>query len=178
MRAAVESGDETGALSQGFNEMVQDLQRHRNHLEELVDERTAQLETANQRLETELEIRQITEAARTESEELLRQVLHSVRAGIVIVDAERREILEANAFALKLIGARRDQVVGRKYGDFLGSTEGEVSGLANGESAIENLAAQLQRADGQLLPILTSIVPVTHNGRVNLIGSFIEASGA
>ena len=43
-RIDITSRDETGDLSQAFNEMVEQLNQHRDHLEELVKERTRELE--------------------------------------------------------------------------------------------------------------------------------------
>lgn len=173
VRAPVESRDETGALSQGFNAMLQEIEGHRHRLEELVEERTAQLETANQQLQTELEVRQITEASLAESEELLRNVLGAVNAGILIVASERREVLEVNAYALKRIGARRQDVVGRRADAYLLPAEGEAAPEAG---AAANVRGLLRRADGKTVPVLRSAVPVTHQGRAHLIESFIDVS--
>ncbi|MBI5018282.1 MAG: HAMP domain-containing protein [Deltaproteobacteria bacterium] len=169
VRAEVGTGDETGALSQGFNEMLQDLEHHRNHLQELVQERTWELEAARGKLEMELEVRQITESARAESEGLLRSVLNSVHAGILIVDAARGDIVEANRFALDCIGARRDEVVGRRSDSYL--LPALQAALASG--ATENFPGQLGKLDGSHLPILRCIVPITHQGRAHVVESFI-----
>lgn len=75
-RASVSSHDEVGHLASSFNMMVDNLQRemderrraeeelkkHRDHLEELVEERTAELTTANQKLIREITERKLAEA--------------------------------------------------------------------------------------------------------------------
>jgi signal transduction histidine kinase len=55
--------DELGVLAASFNAMAQDLARHRQHLNEIVEARTAALRDANLRLEAE-----IVERARVEDE--------------------------------------------------------------------------------------------------------------
>lgn len=47
----VKSKDELGDLAEGFNSMEGELKKHRNHLEELVEERTDELAKANEKLE-------------------------------------------------------------------------------------------------------------------------------
>ena len=173
VRALVERRDETGALSQGFNEMLGEIEGHRTRLEKLVEERTMLLESANQRLQTELEVRRITEAARAESEELLRNVLDAVHAGIMIVDAQRREILDVNPHALQLIGADRKDVVGRRSDSYLRFDEAVDDG---DEGAVLNVKGLLQRADGGRVPILTSVASFRHQGRSHLIESFVDVS--
>ncbi|MBI5014947.1 MAG: PAS domain S-box protein [Deltaproteobacteria bacterium] len=182
VRAGVESRDETGALARCFDELLHHLERrdaeirlHRDHLEELVEERTAQLEVANQTLQTELEIRQITEAALAESEERLRHVLASVRAGILIVDAQRDEILEVNDFALEMIGASREEVLGRPSIGYL-TGGADALPVSDGESDLGSSEGQLHRADGWCLPILCSTAQVAYQGRAHHIRSFIDLS--
>lgn len=60
---SVKRNDEIGSLADSFNKMARDLGRHRRHLEELVEERTAELQTANEQL-----LREITERKRSEQE--------------------------------------------------------------------------------------------------------------
>jgi signal transduction histidine kinase len=53
--------DEIGVLAASFNKMADDLARHRQHLNELVDARTARLLRANARLEAEIDERRKVE---------------------------------------------------------------------------------------------------------------------
>jgi len=74
--------DEIGVLASAFNKMAEDLSRHRKHLEELVDERTAELRRANARLTTEIAERTRAEADALASRQQLRDLashLQSVR---------------------------------------------------------------------------------------------------
>jgi signal transduction histidine kinase len=75
-------GDEIGVLASSFNEMAEDLSRHRRHLNELVEARTAALTDANLRLEAEIREREKVEEELRRSREELRDLashLQSVR---------------------------------------------------------------------------------------------------
>jgi diguanylate cyclase (GGDEF)-like protein/PAS domain S-box-containing protein len=76
IRADINSPDEFGALGAGFNEMLgqiqkrdEELEETQRHLEELVTRRTDSLASAKARLEEELAQRSLTEQALRESEE-------------------------------------------------------------------------------------------------------------
>ncbi len=85
----VRRSDEIGVLASSFNEMADDLSRHRRHLEELVAARTADLQRANESLECEVAERSRAEADLRVSRQELRDLashLQSVR------EHERTEI--------------------------------------------------------------------------------------
>lgn len=76
VRVQIDTPDEFGALGAGFNEMLGQIQKRddeleeaRKHLEDLVAQRTASLVTAKARLEEELAQHSLTEQALRESEE-------------------------------------------------------------------------------------------------------------
>lgn len=74
--------DEIGVLASSFNAMAEDLSRHRRHLNELVEARTAELREANLRLEAEIGEREKAEDELRRSREELRGLashLQSVR---------------------------------------------------------------------------------------------------
>jgi signal transduction histidine kinase len=78
----VNRNDEIGTLADSFNKMAQDLGRHRKHLEELVEERTAKLEGANEQLQQEITDRRRSEEELRQSREQLRDLashLESIR---------------------------------------------------------------------------------------------------
>ena len=78
----IKRNDEIGTLATSFNKMAHDLGRHRKHLEELVEGRTAELGTANEQLRREIAERKKSEEELKQSRERLRDLashLQSIR---------------------------------------------------------------------------------------------------
>ena len=81
LRAKQYSDDDLGKLTEGFNEMLDQIQSYREHLEELVDERTAALESSNEHLLQEINDRiQAEDAQRQAKTDLEIQRSLSIRS--------------------------------------------------------------------------------------------------
>lgn len=100
-------------------ETEQELYYYRRRLEELVAQRTEQLEkqsaileSANARMDSELCERKKAEAALRKSEARFRLLLESVGEGIVGIDTEGRCTF-VNRAALSLLGYEKDELVGQ-----------------------------------------------------------------
>ena len=65
------------------------------------------------RLTNELTEKSKAPPARPFSQAYYRSVLDSLRVGVVVVDAETREIVEANPFIAELTGLAEAELVGR-----------------------------------------------------------------
>ena len=81
----------------------EELTRHREHLEELVEERTAQLEMASEELRRELVKRTRAEKAVRKSEERYRSLYESSKDGIAFSDIQGN-LLDANHAFLDMVG--------------------------------------------------------------------------
>lgn len=119
VRAAVKGKDELGAMAEGFNEMLvqvqsrdAELEAYRKNLEELVDRRTRQLQTANEQLRNELTERNKIEEALRKSEEFNRYILETVDEGFIVVDRNYR-ILSANEAFCRSVKLAEEQILGR-----------------------------------------------------------------
>jgi PAS domain S-box-containing protein len=120
--------DELGLLSHTINRLLegfddsltqrqiaeQELRRHRDHLEDLVQIRTAELMAANEKLQRDIAARKRTEDALQKSEERFRQVAENVGEWIWEVDPNGL-YRYASPVVEKILGYAPDELVGKVY---------------------------------------------------------------
>lgn len=95
-----------------------ELSDHREHLEELVAERTEELKRTNQELRREIAERKQTENALRQSEERYRVLFNSISDFIYTHDLEGK-ILSINPLAAKSLGYDKEELEGRNLADFM-----------------------------------------------------------
>jgi len=91
----------------------EELIQHRDHLEEMVKERTAKLQWVNDQLHREINERRLVENALKESENWYRTIFENTGTATAILD-ENKIILLANAECEKLSGYTRAELEGKK----------------------------------------------------------------
>jgi signal transduction histidine kinase len=148
----------------------------RGELEERVILRTAELTEANQTLKAEVASRQAAEGALRESEAMVRTIFDTVRAGIMVVDAQTHTIHDCNTYVTELLGMPKNQVVGR-------SCQGFICPATAGACPVTDLGQTVHMARRTLLKgdprapaasILKSVVRIERNGRQYVLESFID----
>jgi PAS domain S-box-containing protein len=87
-----------------------ELRQHRDHLEQLVHERTAALSIANEELQREIQERRRGEEALRQSHDELRAIYDQAVDGILIADAERGGIVRANSAYCRMLGYSEAEV--------------------------------------------------------------------
>jgi len=90
-----------------------ELQKHREHLQELVDEQTAALSRTNELLKADIAKRKKVEEMLRQSREFIVRVIDTVDDGIIVVDRDYR-IISANQAYCGLVNHPLAQVVGSK----------------------------------------------------------------
>ncbi len=117
-----------------------------------------------------------TETALTEKEVELQAILETVQAGILIIDVETRTIEKINNFAQDMLGASKEEIIGKTCHQFICPAQrGNCPILDHGR---EDIGAErvLVTAEGKRIPALKSAVPIRIGGRDMLLESFVDIS--
>lgn len=85
------------------------MRKYRDHLEELVEERTAELAKANKQLQTEITERRLAEETLRGSKERYRSLYESSKDGIAGGDMEGN-ILECNQAYADMLGYTKEEI--------------------------------------------------------------------
>jgi diguanylate cyclase (GGDEF)-like protein/PAS domain S-box-containing protein len=109
-------------------------------------------------------------------EEKTRFILDSIHAGIIIIDAETHNIVDANPEALILMGIPKSLVVGKICHNFICPSEIGSCPITDKGQQVDNSERVLLTTDGQKIPILKTVASVTLNGRKHLLESFLDIS--
>jgi len=135
---------------------------------------TEELRKTNTDLRQNVAVRRDIEEALQKSERHLRAVLESLQAGVVIIDAEGREIVDVNPAALALIGAPKEKVLGSVCHSFLCPADAGNCPITDLGQSIDHSERVLLNARGEKIPILKTVVEFETNNRRHLLESFID----
>jgi len=94
--------------------MEQELERYREHLEELVEQRTADLLRTNRALQAEIAERLRAEKDLKVSEVRYRRLFEAAQDGILILEAETGKIIDVNPFLIEMLGYSHEEFIGKK----------------------------------------------------------------
>ena len=110
------------------------------------------------------------------SDEYKKILINSLHMGVVVIDATTHRILEANDFALSMIGRPWGSVNGAVCQHMICPTIDGKCPISDLRQNMDLTESVLLTADGQQLPILKSVIPIVHNGRRLHIESFVDIS--
>lgn len=124
-------------------------------------------------------VRDITDRKKAEdavkdSEQRLTIVLNSILTGVVTIDAETHNIVDANPLAVKLIGLPKEEIVGKVCHRFICPAEEGKCPISDLGQKIDLSERVLIRADGGRIPIIKTITPMSWQGRSYFIESFVD----
>jgi len=114
------------------------------------------------------------EVALRESEMRLRTILESIQAGVIVVDAETRQILDINSTASKLIGASKEEILNHVCHKYICPAAKGKCPVNDLGQAVDNSERLLLDHKGREIHILKTVVPVKLTGRDVLLESFID----
>jgi PAS domain S-box-containing protein len=150
-----------------------ELKKYREHLEKLVEERTAELRNANEQLRREITVR-------VHTEEMLREYQKAIEGSkdmIAVVDRNYNYILANNAF-LKYRGMGREQVVGRSVPELLGKDVFESVIKKNLDTCFQGKVVQYEMKypypESGERDLLVAYFPIEGPDGVNRVASVIR----
>jgi len=134
-------------------QLLQENRMYQENLELMVRERTSELKQSKERTE---------------------QILDAIQSGVLVIDAETYEIIEANPAALALIEAREEDVIGHICHEFICPSEKELRPIMNkGQKPVSSECVLLTKT-GKKKNILRTVVTAVLNGRKTLLESFTD----
>jgi PAS domain S-box-containing protein len=119
------------------------------------------------------ERRQVEEALK-KNEDHLKKLMDSIRAGIIVIDAQTHQIVEINSFALELIGGEKNQILGRMCHQCICPAEIGKCPITNLKQKVDHSERVLIKSNRDRIPILKSVVPIMREDKIYLIESFID----
>lgn len=125
-------------------------------------------------------VRDITERKRAErklreSEERLKTIMNAVQAGIVVIDAEKHEIVDINPAALRMIGLSREDIIGQKCYEYICPEEVGKCPITD-LNHVDMSEKFLVTTDGRKVPILKTAKLIELNNSKHIVESFIDIS--
>jgi PAS domain S-box-containing protein len=175
-RLPVFNNDEIGNLTSLYNDMMQSirvseqalkeskqaLEMHRQHLEEVIRERTADLKWVNIELKQALEANQI-------SEHRYRSLFENAPEAIVLID-ENDRVIRVNAEFVHMFGYPAEEVLNRSLDDTIIPQYHREEGaglkrrIVEGEKTVTETVRK--RKDGTLIPVSVTGTSIVINGRI------------
>ena len=116
---------------------------------------------------------QIKEALR-ESEEQLKNVFDSVKAGIIVIESGNQHVLEVNKTASEMIGLPKNEIVGKICHRFICPAEEGKCPVKHLGQKVDNSERVLLTGNGSAMPVLKTVVPITFRGKKCFLESFVD----
>lgn len=148
--------------------VANELAKHREHLEELVTERTKELEQANRRLHVEVRERKRIEEALRGSEAQYRDLVENALDGICIIQDQKLQFV--NRQFSDMVSREADDIVGSGFVDYFPPEESErVMGLyrriVKGEEDAQRYETSLITKRGRRRDVSIGISAIEYHGR-------------
>lgn len=128
----------------------------------------------NRKLAWEVKERKQTEQHLMESEKRIKAILDAISTGFILINPENRIIEDVNPAAARMIGLPRDHIIGHVCHEFICPMKESDCPIIDHGRQIDNSEQILLAAEGRGIPILKTVMPVTLNGKQQLLESFVD----
>ena len=138
-------------------EMEEALKKHRDHLGELVDERTKELKRINKKLEEEIEVRRRVEEELRDSEVKYSTLVEEGNDGIIII--QDYVVKFANSVFAKTLGYTREETIGKPLAEFISAEHRDLvvgryeKRIKNDQTIPRKYEVDFLSKDGEKVPI-------------------------
>lgn len=151
-------------------QIEKELSEHRNHLDQMVDERTKELKAVNEQLKLEISGRMQIESALCESEERFRSMFEKSSAIKLLIDPVTGHIVDANPAAFHFYGYSRDQLKTMNISDINTLSPEEISAEAAqaAEEKRSHFFFKHRLASGDIRQVEVHTSPIPSNGQTLL----------
>ncbi len=146
----INGDDEISQLALGFNALAKRLEENQQLLEQRVQERTHDLEV----------------------------LIENNPCGIMLVDAQTRQIVKVNENACKISGYDKDELIGKICTTCLCPAQKNSCPILDMGQTLEVSERKLVHKNGRHIPILKSVVQIMHQNRPHLLETFIDISAS
>jgi PAS domain S-box-containing protein len=107
-----------------------------------------------------------------ESRERLEDILHALPVGVVIIDRSSKKIVEVNPAAVMMIGSPPNEIIGQICHRFICPAERGSCPILDLGAEVNNSERVLLTSNGEDIPILKTVLPLTVEGRDYLLECF------
>ena len=154
----------------------EDLKRHKDHLEEIVAERTIELSVINRELQGEIAERKQIEKSLKESEELYRALAERSFAGVYVVQDGKFRFINSNAASYA--GYKREELVNQKVDQVVHPQDREkvrqdARAMLRGE-LITPYEFRIITKQGQTRWIMETVTHISYQGKHAILGNSME----
>ena len=111
-----------------------------------------------------------------ENEKRLKDIIGSIYAGIIIIDAETHNIVDVNPMAEKMIGFSRENIIGNICHKFICPSEKGKCPITDLGKTVDNSEKIILNSEGKEIPILKTVASTVINERKHLVESFLDIS--
>ena len=125
-------------------------------------------------LEQDIQRRKLTEEKLQESERRLQLVLDSIQTGVLIIEADTCRISDANPYAIDLIGASREDIIGSPCDRYVCNSSRDTCPARNAARYPVESEQYLVTVGGARIPILKKVSPITLRQKAYFLETFID----
>jgi PAS domain S-box-containing protein len=118
--------------------------------------------------------RKKTEEALKQNEADLKALLNSIQTGILVIDPDTHRIVQANNYAMKMIGVETDQLTGHVCHNFICPANKGNCPITDLHQKVDVSERVLLNNRHEKIPVLKSVVPLVRNGKEYLVESFVD----